>query len=81
MNNEYGPHDKRKTCKMYVKWVELAGGRVRGRSSKDDEDAKRAADIAAKGKGLVALENMDQVGYSHTLRLPLMLTRSESTHP
>lgn len=33
MNNEYGPHDKRRTCKLYVKWVELAGGRVRGRSS------------------------------------------------
>eukprot|EP00301_Raphidiophrys_heterophryoidea_P026236 c9007_g1_i1.p1 GENE.c9007_g1_i1~~c9007_g1_i1.p1 ORF type:complete len:1470 (+),score=397.75 c9007_g1_i1:657-4412(+) len=30
MSNEYGPYEKRRSCCKWVRWVELAGGRVQG---------------------------------------------------
>eukprot|EP01012_Entosiphon_sulcatum_P062087 TRINITY_DN8821_c0_g1_i1.p1 TRINITY_DN8821_c0_g1~~TRINITY_DN8821_c0_g1_i1.p1 ORF type:complete len:4205 (-),score=604.71 TRINITY_DN8821_c0_g1_i1:28-12642(-) len=30
MQQEFGPYRKRKACKLFAKWVRLAGGRIRG---------------------------------------------------
>lgn len=53
MGDEQGPHVKRPSSRRYVKWVELAGGRCRGTSSKEDDDAKRKAEIESKGLAAV----------------------------
>ena len=45
MCNEYGPYHKRPACQTFVKWVTLAGGRVRGTKKRGEgADANGSAD-------------------------------------
>jgi hypothetical protein len=41
MEEEYGPYHKRKSCMQFVKWVDLAGGRVRGSRPKGEEEEEQ----------------------------------------
>ena len=38
VETETGPFPKRKACKLFIKWVERAGGKVRGIRGKEKED-------------------------------------------
>ena len=55
---ESGPYHRRKACRLYTRWVHLAGGRVRG-TGRDGLSRAYAVDEAAAAEAAEAAENAD----------------------